>query len=58
MSAPGAISAPVGAPDADLDGDLRCSVCEHPAAAHDTISRRYCQATESQAVTRRCICPG
>jgi hypothetical protein len=37
--------------------DGRCAVCRHQLADHDTISRRFCQATQSQAMTRNCICP-
>ena len=33
-----------------------CDVCPHPAAAHDAISRRYCDATLTGATTRGCIC--
>jgi hypothetical protein len=45
------------------DGDLavhegrRCAVCDHDLADHDSISRRYCQATQACALTRGCICP-
>jgi hypothetical protein len=35
-----------------------CAVCPHPLAAHDTISLRFCRATEAQAsTTRGCVCP-
>jgi hypothetical protein len=30
--------------------------CEHPAADHDAIARRYCNATVERALTRGCIC--
>jgi hypothetical protein len=33
-----------------------CAVCDHEMPDHDPISRRYCQATQAQALTRRCIC--
>ena len=33
-----------------------CDVCPHPAAAHDRIGRRFCQATLDSALTRGCIC--
>jgi hypothetical protein len=33
-----------------------CDVCPHPAAAHDAISRRFCDATLTGAITRGCIC--
>jgi hypothetical protein len=34
-----------------------CAVCPHPLAAHDAISRRFCQATQAHAMTRGCVCP-
>jgi hypothetical protein len=38
--------------------DGACPVCPHPLAAHDTISLRFCSATEAQAsTTRGCVCP-
>jgi hypothetical protein len=33
-----------------------CDVCPHPAAAHDAISRRFCDATLTGALSRGCIC--
>ncbi|WP_425389407.1 RGCVC family protein [Cryptosporangium arvum] len=33
-----------------------CDVCGHDAAAHDPISRRYCAATLTNALSRDCIC--
>ena len=33
-----------------------CDVCAHPAAAHDVIGRRFCDATLQGALTRGCIC--
>jgi hypothetical protein len=46
------------APSADVDTAPRsCSVCGHESAAHDPISRRYCAATQANALTRDCICP-
>ena len=33
-----------------------CDVCPHPAAAHDRIGQRFCDATLAGAVTRGCIC--
>ncbi|GAA0223315.1 RGCVC family protein [Cryptosporangium japonicum] len=33
-----------------------CDVCGHDTAAHDPISRRYCAATLTNALTRDCIC--
>ena len=35
---------------------LACDVCVHPIAEHDSISLRYCKATLSSALSRRCIC--
>ncbi len=33
-----------------------CLVCEHEMDGHDVISRRYCDASQTNALTRRCIC--
>lgn len=33
-----------------------CGVCTHPVAAHDLIARRYCAATQANAISRKCIC--
>ena len=33
-----------------------CHVCGHPAAAHDPIALRYCDATLTSALSRKCIC--
>ena len=35
-----------------------CAVCEHELLAHDAIGRRFCQATQANALDRRCMCPG
>jgi hypothetical protein len=40
------------------DINQRCSVCDHAITSHDRISRRYCDATQAQALTRKCICAG
>jgi len=34
-----------------------CVVCTHQLAEHDRISHRFCEATQTQALTRNCICP-
>ena len=34
-----------------------CAVCDHELANHDPIGMRYCQATQVQALARKCICP-
>lgn len=33
-----------------------CNICTHPDAAHDDIARRYCKATMTSALSRKCIC--
>ena len=43
--------------DKDTDQDRRCTVCNHDLADHDRISLRFCQATQTQAFSRNCICP-
>jgi hypothetical protein len=40
---------------ADVSG-ARCAVCDHDMDAHDAIGRRYCEATQAQALGRNCIC--
>jgi hypothetical protein len=40
----------------DGEGQRRCAVCKHDLRGHDPISRRYCQATQAQALPRGCIC--
>jgi hypothetical protein len=42
---------------ADAEQHGRCAVCDHALDGHDHISQRYCRATQSQALTRNCICP-
>lgn len=37
-------------------GSARCAVCEHEIEVHDAIGRRYCEATQAQALGRNCIC--
>ena len=34
-----------------------CMACGHGPERHDRIAQRYCDATVSGALTRRCICP-
>jgi hypothetical protein len=36
----------------------RCPACPHAMADHDTISSRYCSASEvSGVLSRGCVCP-
>lgn len=44
--------------DARSEPDLQatCAMCEHRLADHDPIGLRYCQATQTQALSRKCIC--
>ena len=54
MTAPTSTPSPAGLP---VPRELAvCDVCPHPAAAHDVISRRFCDATLVGAITRGCIC--
>lgn len=48
----------VDARRANVDADelLRCAVCAHALDEHDSISSRYCRATQAQALPRGCIC--
>jgi hypothetical protein len=34
-----------------------CAACTHDLDGHDAISQRYCQATQANALSRKCICP-
>jgi hypothetical protein len=36
--------------------EKRCAVCPHDTDQHDVIGRRYCEATQMQALHRGCIC--
>jgi hypothetical protein len=38
------------------DAIARCAVCDHDLEAHDAIGRRFCEATQAQALSRTCIC--
>ena len=44
------------AADPEVTAAASCDVCGHPTAAHDRISSRFCQATQSGALSRGCIC--
>lgn len=35
---------------------VACPVCRHDLTAHDSIGRRFCRATQTQALSRNCIC--
>jgi hypothetical protein len=37
-------------------GSAQCAVCDHETDTHDPIGRRYCEATQAQALGRNCIC--
>ncbi len=49
------IQAPTTAAAADR-APLRCDACGHPLHEHDSIGTRFCEATQSHALTRHCIC--
>ena len=34
----------------------RCTVCAHELDRHDPIGLRFCRATQTQALSRGCIC--
>ena len=42
--------------EAETTADEACSVCGHPARAHDAIGTRFCAATMAGALTRGCVC--
>jgi hypothetical protein len=50
---------PAGLTDAAVlvDEQPRCPACDHDLSDHDVIAARYCRASESSILTRRCICP-
>jgi hypothetical protein len=54
MTAPTSTPSPAGIPEPGAQAT--CDVCPHPAAAHDVIGRRFCDATLQSALTRGCIC--
>jgi hypothetical protein len=33
-----------------------CGVCAHGLADHDRVGLRYCEATQTGALSRNCIC--
>jgi hypothetical protein len=41
---------------AEAQGDALCAMCQHEMRVHDAIGLRYCRATQSQALTRGCVC--
>jgi hypothetical protein len=45
-----------GGPDTDESRAAECSACGHPLRDHDEIGRRYCAASQVNALSRRCIC--
>jgi len=50
-----------GRPGATVDNEevpseAGCAVCPHRLADHDNIGQRFCQATQANALTRKCIC--
>ncbi len=48
---------PVSAPsEAVAEPVETCDVCTHPVAGHDRTATRYCDATQQNALSRRCIC--
>jgi hypothetical protein len=42
---------------AEADAEPRCVICIHRLCDHDRISLRFCEATQTQALTRTCVCP-
>ena len=45
--------APAEATPEPVDG---CDVCTHAISRHDHTAARYCDATQANALSRRCIC--
>lgn len=45
--------APSEATPEPVDG---CDVCTHAVSGHDHTATRYCDATQANALSRRCIC--
>ena len=37
---------------------LDCPACPHPAADHDAIAKRFCDAMAASGNARRCLCSG
>ncbi len=42
----------------DVRAEQHCAVCDHNLSGHDAISQRFCRATQTNALTRDCICRG
>jgi hypothetical protein len=42
----------------DVEAEMveRCSTCQHPRDAHDSLSARFCAATATSGLARGCIC--
>ena len=51
----GLVAEPVGAEPVGAAGP-GCEACSHPRTLHDPIALRYCAATTSGTLTRRCVC--
>ena len=45
------------APESAIEAAGACAVCPHALAGHDSISLRFCSATQAAATTRGCVCP-
>jgi hypothetical protein len=56
IGGPPALSATAPVVESTVQHAQACTVCEHPADAHDAIGRRFCEATQSKALSRGCIC--
>jgi hypothetical protein len=48
---------PFAVRDDGASGKL-CRTCQHPLLLHDSISLRWCAATELGVVRRGCVCSG
>jgi hypothetical protein len=42
--------------DTTAETDKHCGACQHPLAAHDGISTRFCAASIVSGANRGCVC--
>jgi hypothetical protein len=55
MTTPATVVRPVAPPTVLEPVDV-CDVCLHAISGHDPIATRYCHATQTNALSRGCIC--
>jgi hypothetical protein len=56
VAAPAVVPTASDTAGAGPEAEAACDMCRHPAAEHDQIAARYCDATRAHALSRGCIC--